>query len=66
MEADEYVPVVTEDEKVRDWKIEQMTRLGVFSDFEAAELVDAGVDWHDLERLLLAGWPPFRAADILR
>lgn len=66
MEADEHDPGFSEAEKVRDWKIEQMTNLGVFSDFEAAELVDAGVDYHDLERLLLAGWPPFRAADILR
>jgi hypothetical protein len=54
----------TEVLKVHDWRVHQLSQLGI-PRFLAAELADE-VDWHDVDALVRRGCPPLLAAEIAR
>ncbi len=61
----EAVPAETEEERVFEWRLEELFRAG-FSDALAVELAGArNVDLHQALDLLARGCPPATAARIL-
>ena len=49
---------------VHDWRVAQLTRLGIPSPL--AEAVAADVDWHQIAALVHRGCPPRLAVHIVR
>jgi hypothetical protein len=57
-------PCRDEDELVREWREEQLRRLGVLPTLARA-FADS-VDWHDIASLVQRGCPPLLALEIVR
>jgi hypothetical protein len=53
-----------EDELVRAWREEQLTRLGLLPGL--ARVFANCVDWHDIASLVARGCPPMLALEIVR
>ena len=64
MEANAEVSEPDEMDRVWDHVVKQMESLG-FNPVQAISLADAGVDWHEAQRLLNKGCPHERAMHIL-
>jgi thiosulfate reductase cytochrome b subunit len=56
--------VVDEHDQVHEWRVWQLTRLGV--PWSVAQVVADHVDWHQVARLVQRGCPPRLALDIVR
>lgn len=54
----------TEWEIVLSWEEEQFRHLGL-NDYQAAALTDAGISWHEAERLVRRGCPLHVVVDLL-
>ncbi|GIV03678.1 MAG: hypothetical protein KatS3mg015_2508 [Fimbriimonadales bacterium] len=54
----------TDEEIILSWEEEQLRALG-FNSWQAQALADAGVSWHEAERLIRRGCPPELALDLL-
>ncbi|GIV03965.1 MAG: hypothetical protein KatS3mg015_2795 [Fimbriimonadales bacterium] len=54
----------TDEEITISWDEEQLRALG-FNEFQARALADAGISWHEAERLIRRGCPLELALDLL-
>ena len=56
--------VIGQLDPVHDWRVRQLTRLGI--SWSLAQAVADHVDWHQVARLVQHGCPPRLALDIVR
>ena len=56
--------VIGQHDPVHDWRVRQLTRLGI--SWPLAQAVADHVDWHQVARLVQHGCPPRLALEIVR